>query len=195
MNDPDILSFLLSGQTVSLATWFAGPLQPRQAEDWLPRIQRQVQVSLAGGQPRFNVQLAELIVRYWIGQDVDAGHKILLALLNETRERAMLELCYGQLLIARKCQPAWQHLERGFGLAAHLLEPEDYFLVLKRHELLRCLALSAQPSMPLELNDLLTEARVIGRLRGRVHDVPDLPGCWLLDAPADLSDPAAVSCR
>ena len=176
MKDPDILPYLLSGQTVSLATWFAGPLQPQQAGAWLPRIQRQVQVSLAGGQAGFTVQLAELIARYWIGQDVDAGHKILLAVLNETRERAMLELCYGQLLIARKRETAWQHLERGFGLAAHLLEPEDYFLVLKRHELLRCLALSALPSRPMGLHELLTEARVIGRLRGRgTRSVPAGP--------------------
>ena len=176
MKDADILSFLLSGQAVSLATWFAAPLQPQQAEAWLPRIQRRAQASLTQGQPWFAVRLAELIVRYWTGHEVDAVHKNLLALINEPLERSMLELCYGQLLIARKREPAWQHLERGFALAAHLLEPEDYFLVLKRHELLRRLVLTGRPSRPMKLHELLTEARVIDRLRGRgTHSKPGGP--------------------
>ena len=65
----------------------------------------------------------------------------------------------------------------GFELAAHLLEPEEYFLVLKRHELLRHLQLMPTPSKAAGLDELLTEARVIQRLKGREsHTLPHNPG-------------------
>lgn len=166
MTEPDSLPVLLSGQEVSLASWFASPLTRRQAESRLPAIQRRVHTSLSKGQNGCAIRLAELIVRYWRGDDVDVAYQNMLALPGECRERAMLELCYGQLLIARKICMAWQYLDSGFQLAAHMLNPEDYFLVLKRHERLRALVLSARPSTPMRLDELLTEASVIQRLGG-----------------------------
>ena len=166
MTEPDILPVLLSGQVASLASWFASPLTPRQAEVWLSKIRRRTQTSVREGQDWYAVRLAELVVRYWHGCDIDAAYQNMLALLRERRDGAMLELCYGQLLIARKNNMAWQHLDSGFELAAHILRPRDYFLVLKRHELLRALVLSAGPSKPMQLDELLTEARVIQRLKG-----------------------------
>ena len=157
---------LLSGQRVSLAGWFASPLSRQQAETWLPNIRRRAQNSLKGGQDGSAVPLAELIVQYWLGRDVGAIYQNRRALAGGHRERAMLELCYGQLLMACKIDIAWQHLDRGFELAAHILQPEDYFLVLKRHERLRALALSAQPSKPMHLDELLAEAAVIQQLKG-----------------------------
>ena len=94
---------------------------------------------------------------------------------EDDRQRAMLELCFGQLLIARKCRSAWLHLDRGFALAAHLLEPEEYFSVLKRHELLRQLPVAPGASEGASLEALLNEARVIARLRGPASR-PDLRG-------------------
>jgi len=166
VTESDTLPVLLSGQTVSLASWFASPLTRQQAEAWLPIIQRGIQTSVSEGRIGCAVRLAELIVRYWLGDHVDVTYQNMMALLGERRERAMLELCYGQLLIARKTELAWQHLDSGFQLAAHILHPKDYFLVLKRHELLRALVLSARPSTPMRLNELLAEASVIQRLRG-----------------------------
>ena len=166
MTEPDILPVLLSGQTVSLASWFADPLTRHQAKDWLPRIRRRTPTLVNEGQNSCAVDLAELIVRYWLGENVTVAYQNILALDMGRRERAMLELCYGQLLIARKTDPAWQHLERGFRLAAHLLQPENYFIVLKRHELLRALVLSACPSTPMHLDELLTEASVIQKIKG-----------------------------
>jgi len=90
----------------------------------------------------------------------------MLATPAESCERAMLELCYGQLLIARKTEAAWQHLDSGFQFAAHILQPEDYFIVLQRHERLRALVLSPRPTRPMRLDELLTEAGVILRLAG-----------------------------
>ena len=166
MTEPDTLPVLLSGQRVSLAGWFASPLSRQQAETWLPNIRRRAQNSLKGGQDGSAVPLAELIVQYWLGRDVGAIYQNRRALPAGHRERAMLELCYGQLLMACKIDIAWQHLDRGFELAAHILQPEDYFLVLKRHERLRALALSAQPSKPMHLDELLAEAAVIQQLKG-----------------------------
>jgi hypothetical protein len=54
-------------------------------------------------------------------------------------------------------------------LAAHLLEPEEYFEVLKRYQLLRVLPLSPGFSEPVGLEALLTEAGVINELRGHAN--------------------------
>lgn len=166
MTESDILPVLLSGQRVSLASWFAGPLTREQAKAWLPRVQYRLRIAVSERQNACAVRLAELIVRYWLGDNVDVAHRNMLATPGERRERAMLELCYGQLLIARKTETAWQHLDNGFQHAAHILQPEDYFIVLRRHELLRALVLSPRPSKPMQLDELLTEASVIRRLEG-----------------------------
>jgi len=166
VTEPDTLPVLLSGQTVSPASWFASPLTRQQAEAWLPKIRRRTQATVSEGHDAYPVRLAELVVRYWAGFDIDAAYQNMFALLRARRERAMLELCYGQLLIARKTGMAWQYLDSGFEQAAHILHPQDYFIVLKRHELLRELVLSACPSKPMRLDELLTEARIIQRLKG-----------------------------
>jgi hypothetical protein len=112
------------------------------------------------------VRLAEIIFRFWAGHDSESNYRNCLALLDSDRDLALLELCYGQLLIARRLEPAWRHLDTGFTTAARLLEPEDYFTVMKRHELLRQLPLATRPSPAASLDALLAEARVIARLRG-----------------------------
>lgn len=166
MTQPDALPVLFSGQTASLAGWYANPLTRQQAEAWLPKIRRRTQAAVSNGHDGLSVRLAELVVQYWHGYDIDAAYQNMLALLRVRRERALLELCYGQLLIACKTDRAWQHLDCGFELAAHILHPEDYFLVLKRHELLRTLVLTAHRSRPMQLDELLAEARVIQQLKG-----------------------------
>lgn len=177
MNNPDTLQQLLSGQTVSLASWFAEPISQQRAEACLPGVLHQLQASVASGRGSFPARLAELVVRYWCGHDVDAAYRNLLALHGERREQAQLKLCYGQLLMACKHEPACDYLDSGFELAAHLFEPEEYFLVLKRHELLRRLQLTPTPSKAAGLDELLTEARVIQRLKGREsHTLPHNPG-------------------
>jgi hypothetical protein len=171
----DILSHLLSGKLNSLATWFADPMSPDEALACLPYIRRQARIASAGGRQWFEVRLAELIVAYWRGHDTEADYKNLLALAAEQRQQAMLGLCYGQLLLARKRETAWYHLDHGFRLAANLLEADEYFQVLKRHELLHGLPLSSNPSKPATLDELLTEARVVCQLQGR-GSRPHVPG-------------------
>ena len=176
MNQVETLQKLISGQTVSLASWLAEPVSQQRAQACLPGLHR-LQASVSGGYRSFPGRLAEFVVRYWCGHDLEATYWNLLALHGERREQAQLKLCYGQLLMACKSQPAWDHLDSGFELAAHLLEPEEYFLVLNRHEILRRLQLRPMPEKPASLDELLTEARVIQRLNGRAnYPPPQKPG-------------------
>jgi hypothetical protein len=154
----------MEGCSVSLASWFAAPLTVDQAQVSLSEVRQRTGRRAPAG--AFNIRLGEIILRFWAGRDVEPDYGNCLALAEDDRQRATLELCFGQLLISRKCQSAWLHLDRGFALAAHLLEPEEYFSVLKRHELLRQLPLAPRASEGVSLEALLNEARVIARLRG-----------------------------
>jgi hypothetical protein len=165
---PEILAHLLENRPFSLAQWVADPLPADLAEQWLPGIQRRPSACLVNGDTTFGPRLVELILHFWSGRDIDGGYKNLLALLPEGRERAMLELSVGQLLMARRLANSWEHLDQGFALAAHLLEPEDYFIVLKRHALLRQLPLGSRPAAGVPLSQLLDEAQVIARLKDGV---------------------------
>jgi len=163
----DVLGRLAEGGEVSLASWLGVPVDSARAEALLNGVLRRLRQGRVAGAERFNLRLAELICRYWAGKDTDAVYETMSVLQGDGRERALLELCCGQLLMARRCQPAWQHLDSGFKLAANLLEAQDYFRVLKRHELLRQLPLATTPADAVPLATLLNEARVIARLRGR----------------------------
>ena len=139
----DVLSNLLAGRLNSLATWFAEPMSPEQAEACLPDIRRQARMGACAGACWFDLRLAELIVAFWRGHDIEADYRNLSALAAEQRQQAVLRLCYGQLLLARRCETAWHYLDDGFRLAANLLDADEYFQVLKRHDLLHGLPLSA----------------------------------------------------
>ncbi len=155
---------LADGVEVSLASWLAEPMAPGPAAAALAEVQGRLHRAREGEQ-RFGLNLAALICRYWAGQDISASYQTLAAVVRAPRASALLELCCGQLFMARRSGPAWEHLERGFKLATHLLAAEDYFRVLKRHELLRLLPLHRQPAPPATLAALLQEARVIARLQ------------------------------
>ena len=163
-----MLQLLVDGDSASLAGWLADPLSAADAAAWRAHIHIQLRARHGGGRPPFAVRLAEIIVRYWCGEQIAMHHENLLAVLDADRPRAQLELCYGQLLIARKRRSAWQHLDAGFALATHLLAPEDYFVVLGRHACLRHLPLSERGAEPAGLEELLREAAVIARLSGPI---------------------------
>ncbi len=166
MQYPQIIDQLLQGKTPGLASWMAEPVNEALALSNLERMQKRVCSAGLSEQEVFPLRLGEIVMRYWAGKDIEAGYKNLLALLEGVRQQSILELCVGQLLIARKLSQAWVHLDSGFQLAAHLLEPKEYFIVLKRHELLRQLPLRSVESDPAGLESLLSEARIIASLRG-----------------------------
>jgi len=162
-----MLQLLLGGGTLSLADWLADPLPGRAAEVWLRETRERLRTCCRDGPRRFHVRLAEIIARHWCGEATAMNYRNLLAVLDSDCHRAQLELCYGQLLIACKRRAAWRHLDDGFELAANLLEPEEYFVVLRRHDRLRHLPLSENGTAPADLESLLREAGVISRLSGR----------------------------
>ncbi|MGD2076438.1 MAG: hypothetical protein PVI91_13390 [Gammaproteobacteria bacterium] len=166
MKAHDILQVLLDGGAVPLGAWMAQPLLPADANVWLSRIQQRLRADYGRGEAGFSIRLAEIIARYWCDAEPRMHYQNLLAVLEADHPRAQLELCYGQLLIARKRRRAWPHLERGFALAANLFEPEEYFRVLRRHACLRYLPLSEPGTEPVALESLMQEAGVIRRLRG-----------------------------
>ncbi len=166
MKAHEMLQHLLAGRRLSLAAWLGDPLPVRDADRWLAESRAQLKACYARGQACFHVRLAELIALHWCGRNTAMHYRNLLAVLDSDRDRAQLELCYGQLLIACKLCSAWHHLDTGFELAANLLQPEEYFIVMRRHDRLRHLPLSENGADPAELGGLLSEAGVISRLAG-----------------------------
>ncbi len=169
MSIPEPLSRLLSNDTPSLADWYGDPLDAGVAEHWVRRLQSGNAQHLQ--QLRFGDRLAELVARYWSGRDAEMSYRSLVAAAGDDCQRALLELCYGQLLFACKREGARKHLDDGFALAAHLLAADEYFRVMKRHQALAALPLHGVVTEPCSLESLLSEAGVIGKLRGR--DWPD----------------------
>jgi hypothetical protein len=163
----ELLRLLSSDETVSLAVWHGEPLGRLDAQAWLARLRERLHRHRAPVKRRFNTRLAEMITRYWMGRDICMAYENLLATVETDADKARLELCFGQLLFARKFPSAWQHLDAGFETAAHLFEPEEYFVVLNRHERLRELVLSPGGARAAGLEQLLREAGVIRQLRGK----------------------------
>ena len=166
MKAHEVLQHLLAGRPLSLAAWLGDPLPEPEADLWLAEIRAQLRTCYARAHTCFRTRLAEIIALHWCGKNAAMHYQNLLPVLDSDRHRAQLELCYGQLLMACKRRDAWQHLDSGFECAANLLEPEEYFIVLRRHECLRHLSLSDNGADPVELDGLLREAAVISRLAG-----------------------------
>jgi len=163
---PEPLLHLLSENVLSLADWYGDPLDTGQADQWAKQLQSRSRNLRSPVQARFRDRLAELVARYWSARDAEMSYHSLAAAANDDFERALLELCYGQLLMARKQKAARKHLGAGFSLAAHLLSPDDYFRVMKRHQVLAVIPSSDFAAEPSALDVLLKEAGVIGELVG-----------------------------
>lgn len=164
-----MMQLLLAGDRPSLGAWMADPMPCVAAQACLRDI-RQRRINCGDFERiHFCLGLAEIIARHWAGEDTAMNHENLLAVSGSVAHRAQLELARGQLLIACKRRGAWTHLDRGFELAAPLLEPEAYFVVLRRHTCLRHLRLSHHGAERLDLDELLREAAVIMRLTGRAR--------------------------
>ena len=148
----------------SLRDWYAEPMRHDQALSLQMRVQQALQLAYSRGQASVELQLLDIITRYWLGRPVDHLVSSLSATLKVPSQQALLNLVYGQLLASRKHPSAMHWLEAGFRLAADLLDPEAYFDLLQRHALLRHLPAGQGEVEAHSLNVLLTEARVIQRL-------------------------------
>ena len=150
----------------SLAAWYADPLAAADASRLLTDTEKALRSRLCAGLPVYHLHILQLLLRYWLGAGVSLEYQQLAASATRKRDRALLEIVYGQLLLSRRQWPALQHLDRGFTLAAGYLEATDYFLLVRRHELLRHLPLGNAPVAPQGLQALLAEAAVISQLQG-----------------------------
>jgi len=165
-----------------LGMWHGDPLAAAAAQDLQARAQQRQRRGRRQRRCR-TCALQELVARYWLGEDLNAlYHHVLPLLRRSAHGHALLELITGQLLLSRRLDAARQHLERGFHLASRLFTPADYLAVLKRHQQLAHLPLSATPLPAMPLAQLLVTAQVIERmaggrrgLRGK-HDPTDLYG-------------------
>jgi hypothetical protein len=150
---------------LALAAWHAAPLGPAQAAGALERARARLREAYLAGRGATAARLQEMIALQWLGHPIDSNYRSLVGVAREPRERALTELVYGQLLMSHRLAGAHHHLQVGFALAAPLLGPADYLEVMKRHELLAHLPLSAQAAAPQGLDALLAEAAVIRRLQ------------------------------
>jgi hypothetical protein len=168
---------LLDSVPAPLAGWYAAPLTPEQADALCQAAQRAIQAQLCAGASCLQQRLLVLLCSAGSAAASQARYSELVRAAANTRERALLELVYGQWLASRKLSPAMRHLADGFRISAALLGNEDYFRLLRRHERLACLALSSQAASPRGLPALLTEAAVIERLQRRVRPIPASSHC------------------
>jgi len=154
-----------------LSDWYGDPIDAASAKALLERAERRLQSRLCHGGRCFTLHVLRMICRHWLQSDSALEYRQLAALACDDGERALVELVYGQLLISGMRLSAREHLARGFALAARLLDAADYFVLLRRHELLEYLPLSETPAVARDLDSLLRQAGVIRRLRigERIH--------------------------
>ena len=151
---------------VSLGDWFAEPMDHALAGTLLEKTRQAMQRSIVLGQPGYELRILELITAYWLDRPVENLFTSLSAISGNRYQRALLALVYGQLLMSRKQAGAMIHLDTGFRLASNMLEAQDYFKLMQRHDLLRRLPVSTGLAQPLGLAALLAEANVIQQICG-----------------------------
>jgi hypothetical protein len=160
VSDSEAFMLLAPGFDPPLAGWYATPVARARAVELHAESHQAEQRALAGAGDASLPRLARLVATYWLDGSVELDYRSLAVTLPPAR-RALVELIYGQLLISRKRVGALEHLRRGFTLAAPALAPADYFALLRRHELLQSLVLTAAGFPPQDLPDLLNEARIV----------------------------------
>lgn len=160
----------------TLGRWYADPCPADAARQTLVVVEQREQDLRRRGRSSLALRLAAMLAHAALGDDVEAEYERLKALAarRPPRAQALVELIYGQILMAARRPGAMLHLDRGFALARHMFAPEDYFQVLKRHSLLALLPPADLRAEPLE--DLLTAARVMARLGARRTPPPHDPG-------------------
>jgi hypothetical protein len=151
---------------LALDGWYADPLDAGAARARLEEAARTAQAAYRRGERCFACLLRQMTARFWLGRPVTADYESLRAAAADARERALVELVYGQLLASRRLAGAAAHLEAGFEAGRDLLSAREFFTLMKRHRLLAEIPAHDTPARPETLAALLTEARVIRRLRG-----------------------------
>lgn len=100
-----------------------------------------------------------MIGRFWLQQRPQ-----LPLLFESPHATALATLIQGQLLMSCRYLGGYEALERGFTQLQPYLAPADYFLLLKRHQLLKELPTHRDGLPPQSLSQLLQTAMVIRQL-------------------------------
>lgn len=167
-----------------LARWYAEPLTIEQAEALLKLSADREQLLLKRFGRPYTAPLLRLIALYWLGEPIEGHYQHLISRRSQSPHLEILKpLIYGQLLMSRHREGAMTYLENAFQQARLLLRPEDYFVVLKRHQLLQNLPQDETQLKGETLASLLTTAAVIQRMKqshgerpGFSHDPNDTYG-------------------
>jgi len=150
----------------ALGLWYANPMDEATARRLLLHGQRRVQQAHRDGDSDLYGELEQLLARFALAEAVGAQLDFLVQAAGDPGKRGLLLLLQGQLLISRRLDGAMDKLEQGFELARDVFLAGDFFVVMKRHELLAELPLLPQPRPQTDLSALLSEASAIRRLRG-----------------------------
>lgn len=153
-----------------LSAWYANPLTVAEATDRLEsiRCQRKQNGSVS------SLRIEEIIARYWLGRDIKGDVENYLASCENESHKALITLIYGQLLMSRKCATAMDYLHAGLRLANKHFQGAAYLEVMRRHEQLAFIVLSNHPVPALSLYELLREAAVIKKLKGKISHHCDI---------------------
>ncbi len=131
-----VVARLLGRQAASLSGWYGDPVSKDMAQTLTAIAQYELRCRLCEGGAGFQLHVLLLVCHFWAGHSIELDYEQLAASTRKDRERALLELVYGQLLISCKYRQALQHLVNGFSLAVDYLDPADYFRLVRQHELL-----------------------------------------------------------
>lgn len=148
-----------------LSKWYADPLNTDEARQQLQEVRSKLMH--AHEQNYQSLRIQEVIARFWLDRDISGDIDNLQATCKDEHCRALIKLIYGQLLISRKLKGGLEYLQQGFKQATNLFPAADYLEVMRRHERLNNLQLTEKPAKPQALQDLLIEADVIKKLKGK----------------------------
>lgn len=151
--------------TSLLGRWYATPLTREEASTLLAAAEARRTERLRHGRSCRVCLLQQMVAHFWLGKEIDEEFRALHQRLHKTAHgRILAELIYGQLLMSQRRSGALAPLDRAFHAARNLFAPSDYFVLFKRHNLLRQLPLGTEIEKGQSLEELLTTAAVVERM-------------------------------
>lgn len=157
-----------------LARWYGEPLNHEEAEALLKLTEKRAQERLKRNGNSCLYPLLKLIALHWREEPTEGHYHYLISKKNKSVHAGILSpLIYGQLLMSTKTEGAMDYLDEAFHRARLLLKPEDYFVLMKRHQILKNIPLSGQACEGETLEELLKTGGVIGRMEESLGGRPE----------------------
>jgi hypothetical protein len=166
----------MSSEAGILARWYADPLTLAQAQELLALSTRREQQLLKCFATPHTPPLLRLIALHWLGEPTEGYYQHLISRRSGSVHAEILKpLIYGQLLMSKRISGATDYLDEAFHQARLLLRPQDYFVLMKRHQILKRIPLSDTATQGETLEQLLTTGKVIARME---ESRGERPGFW-----------------